>query len=119
MPKMTRTSAAVLAGASGLWLFGMAAELATHRRQNLVGELPELTRLESLVERRRDDARRNALVHCREHCPPTFARVGHSPGEVIEFGRTGERIGDQVDQPRADHRSSPPDLRHLTDFDVV
>src|SRR6478752_2955218 len=104
---------------SDLLLLGVAAEFAAHRRQDLVGELSELTRLESLVERRRDDRYRHPLVDGGEHGPPTLPGIGDPSGEVVEIGRARERVGGQINQPRPDDRAPPPDLCHLTGVDVV
>src|SRR5262245_40582385 len=96
-----------------LALLGVAAELATHRGQDLVGELAEAARLEALVECRGDDRRGYALVHRCEHGPAAFAGVGHATGEVVEIRRPGQGVGDQVDQPGSDDRAAAPDLGDL------
>ena len=90
-----------------------------HGREDLVGEVAVAARLEPLVERGGDDRGGDARVDGGLHRPATLARVRHPPGEVVEVGGAGERVGGQVDEPRPDHRAPSPQLGHLGHVDVV
>ena len=70
-------------------------------------------------KRRRDHRGGNTLVDRGENGPASLARVRDPAGEVVEIGRAGEGIGDQVDEPRADDRAAAPYLGHLSHVDVV
>ena len=47
------------------------------------------------------------------------AGIRDASGEVVETGRASEGVCCQVDEPRSDDRSPPPDLGHLGDVDLV
>src|SRR5476649_78409 len=65
-------------------LFRVPPELGTQRRQDLVGELAVVTRLEPLVERGRDDLGGNTEVDRRLHGPAALSGVRHPPAVGLE-----------------------------------
>src|SRR5215470_6396667 len=80
--------------------FGVAAELAAHRGQDLAGELTQAPRLEPLVESHGDDRGGNPLVYGGVHRPPALTGVRDPAGKGVEIRRARKRLGGQVDQPR-------------------
>src|SRR5215469_6122556 len=99
-------------------LLGVTAELRAHRREDLVGEIAEPARLESLKQRCGDNGGRHAFFDGREHRPPALARIRYPAFEFIQDRRPGEGCRDQVHQPRADDRATAPHLGDLADMDL-
>src|SRR5712692_3714847 len=56
----------------------VAAELEAHGREYLGGEVVLTTRRETLVERRAEHGRGDALFNCGADCPTSFAGVRHT-----------------------------------------
>src|ERR1700738_1956406 len=65
-------------------LFRVTAELKTHGRQNLGGEIAFASRQETLVERFREHGSGRGGLDGGENGPTAFARVRDAAGEALE-----------------------------------
>src|SRR5215208_698920 len=89
-------------------LLDMPAKLIAHGREQLVGKIRLAARAEPLVERRRQDMRRHALVDRRLDRPAALAGIGHPAGELGQVRILDQRRGLQVEQPRGNDAAAPP-----------
>src|SRR2546425_725146 len=78
-------------------LFEVTAELITHGREQLVGEVRLAARAEALVQGGGEDVGRHRLVDGRPDRPPPLAGIGHAPLEALERRILDERGSGQVD----------------------
>src|SRR5688500_18305742 len=92
-PKMT--------SANGSSAYGMATELVAKRGQQPVREGVFSPRAEARVQRGRDDRRRHRLLDGVLDRPPALAGIVDVGLELREGGIRSQRVGGQLEQPRA------------------
>ena len=99
--------------------FLVSAELVSHRREQLVGEVLCAARGEALRQRGAQDRRGDALVDGRLEGPAPLARVGHATCEPDEVGALLQRCGGEVEEPRTDDAAVPPCFGDVGEVQLV
>ena len=89
---------------------GMATELVAHRGQQPVREGVLTPRAEAREQRGGDGRGRNALLHRVVHRPAALAGILDPGLERAQLGIGGQRVGREVEQPRAHHAALHPEL---------
>src|SRR4029450_3351473 len=94
-------------------LLDVAAELITHRRQELALERRVTARAEALVERGRQHRNGHSLIDPRLNGPAPFAGIGYAARTLRERRIRHESAGGEVEEPRGDHAATPPNFRDV------
>src|SRR5246127_2517623 len=94
-------------------LLKVTTKLITHRRQELVREISFAARTESLIQRRSQHRSWNTLIDPGLDRPAPFTRIRNSAAELRQLRILDQCRRRQVQQPRCNHASPPPDLSHI------
>src|SRR5260370_35397062 len=97
----------------------MTAKLITHRRQKLIREIVLTERTESLIKRRSQHRSRNSLNDPGLDRPAPFTRVRNSADQTPHLRILEQRSRSKVQQPRGNDASTPPNLGHIRQIEVV
>src|SRR5258708_4933159 len=100
-------------------LLKMTAKLIPHRRQKLIREVSFTARTEALIKRRSQHRSWNAFIDPSLDRPAPFARIRNSPTELRHLRILEQRSRSKVQQPRSNHASTPPNLSHIRQVEVV
>src|SRR5262249_19105714 len=98
---------------SGLFLRSLlqvAAELKSHRREQLVLVIRFAARSKSLVERRGENRRGYSFVNRGLDSPAPFPGIGDTAGELRQITILDQRDRSKIEQPGSDHAAAAPDL---------
>src|SRR5687767_7660769 len=92
-------------------LHGVAAEFVPQGGEELPREGRRLARPEASLEGQRQDRRGDGALHRLDHGPASFSGVLDVVLHAVEAGVFPERLGREVEKPRADHAPVPPERR--------
>src|SRR5687767_6065299 len=102
----------------GLFLL-MSAELKSHGGQNFISEISLASRTEALEQRRAQHGHWNAFFDRCINGPASFTGVGDTSREAFQLWMLRESNRRQVQQPRRDDTTAPPEFRDLGYVEIV
>ena len=97
----------------------MPAELVTHGRKELVGEIRLAARAETLIKRRGSHWHWHAFADGGLYGPAAFAGVGHPSSEFRQCRILDQSRGCQIEQPGSDDAAAAPDLRNVRQVEIA
>src|SRR5512134_2059509 len=97
----------------------VAAEFVAERRQELVGEARRLARPEAGEQRRRQHMGRHRLLDRRIDRPAALAGILDHAGIALEALVLRQRLGGEIEKPRADDAAAPPQLGNVGEVEIV
>src|SRR5215831_12510796 len=96
----------------------MSAKLVSHDSKQPVSEVLFVARTEALHQRQRDYRRRKTLVYRLGEGPSALSRIHNIRLNAFKFCVFRKRLCGQIEEPRADNASVPPQFCDLCNVQI-